>query len=335
MSRSYTSVWLLLLLVMGCRKDRGAEVPTGVIKIDGSSTVFPIAESITAGFMSEHAGVDVRVGISGTSGGIAKLCQGTVDLADASRPMTSEEAERCRRRGVEFVELPIGFDGLAVVVNNKNDWAAHVTVTELRRMWESPSQHRVRRWSDVRPGWPERDLHLYGADTASGTYDYFVEAVGATGRTTRTDYTSSEDDNVIAQAVANDELSIGFFGYAYWLENRDRLKLLGVDDERDDNGHGATLPTPETIQEGAYQPLSRPLFVYVARASLDRPEVDSFTRYLLDAAPRTVEAIGYIRLPTDVYAAIAERLRERRTGSLLAARRSAVGISTKDLIRGP
>jgi len=262
--------WGVLCAVAGlasCRDGRPAgQNDRKVVRIDGSSTVFPIAETIAARYMLVKPDADVRVGISGTSVGIAKLCDGLIEIADASRPISHEENERCKAHAVQYVEIPIAFDGLAVVVNPKNDWAKDLTLSELRRMWGADSQALVHRWSDIRPGWPDREIHLHGADTQSGTYDYFVEAIGA--KAIRTDYVSSSDDNMLVQSVANDESALAFLGFAYWRSNQQRLKLLAVDDENDSNGMGPVNPSPTSVHDGSYQPLARPLFVYVALSAL-------------------------------------------------------------------
>ncbi|MDZ4696304.1 MAG: PstS family phosphate ABC transporter substrate-binding protein [Deltaproteobacteria bacterium] len=326
--------WGVLCAVAGlvsCRDGRPAgQNDRKVVRIDGSSTVFPIAETIAARYMLVKPDADVRVGISGTSVGIAKLCDGLIEIADASRPISREENERCKAHAVQYVEIPIAFDGLAVVVNPKNDWAKDLTLSELRRMWGADSQALVHRWSDIRPGWPDREIHLHGADTQSGTYDYFVEAIGA--KAIRTDYVSSSDDNMLVQSVANDELALAFFGFAYWRSNQQRLKLLAVDDENDSNGMGPVNPSPTSVHDGSYQPLARPLFVYVALSALQTSAGADFANYLVQVAEQAVDEIGYVPLEPSTYAALTVRLREREVGSRLLSRRSRVGVSTRDLL---
>ena len=301
---------------------------TGAVRGDGSSTVFPIMEAVAEEFQKDHPGVRVTVGISGTGGGFKKFCAGETDLQNASRPITAEELEACRAGGVEFVEYPIAYDGLSIVVNPANDWAACMTVGELKRMWEPEAQGRITRWSQVRPGWPDRELHLYGAGTDSGTYDYFTAAVVGEEGASRGDFTSSEDDNVIVQGVAGDPDGLGFFGYAYYEQNQGRVKLAEVD-----GGEGCVAPSPQTINEGTYQPLSRPLFLYVRRDALDRPEVREFVDYSITNAPGLVAEVGYIPLPDAIYHLARERVAERVTGSIYEGGGSQVGTELADLLK--
>ena len=239
----------------GCgRNAQGGEGAGGegatVITIDGSSTVFPISEAVAEDYQSTHPGARVTVGRSGTGGGFQKFCRGEIAIAGASRPITAPEIAACRQGNVEFVELPIAYDGLAVVVNPQNTWATSITVAELKRLWEPEAQRRVMRWSQVREGWPDEPIRLFGAGVDSGTYDYFTKAIVGREHASRGDYTSSEDDNVLVQGVGGDRLALGFFGLAYYEGNRARLRLVPVDDGDAGNGAGPISPSQETVSRG-------------------------------------------------------------------------------------
>jgi len=268
---------------------------SGSIAIDGSSTVFPITEAVAEEFMIEH-GADVRVtvGVSGTGGGFKRFCAGETAISNASRPIKESELEQCRTAGVDPVELRVAYDGISVITNPGNTAVECLTVEELRSIWEPGST--VRRWSDVRQGLPDTEIQLYGPGTNSGTFDYFTEAVMGEEDASRADYTASEDDNVLVQGVEGSQGSLGYFGFAYYEENQDRLKLLGVDD-----GSGCVRPDPQTIQTGEYAPLSRPIFIYVARSALDRPEVRAFVEFYLENAGQLVREVGYIPLADSTY----------------------------------
>jgi phosphate transport system substrate-binding protein len=254
-------------------------------------------------------------------------------VSGASRPIKTSEAALCANHGVEFVELPIAYDGLAVVVNPKNTWASSITTAELKAMWEPAARGKVTRWSDVREGWPAHELHLHGAGTDSGTYDYFTHAIVGQEHQSRSDFRSSEDDNDLVRWIAEDEHALGFFGLAYYERDTSRLKLLAADDERPDNGAGPILPTPESVSDGTYQPLARPLFVYVSTTALARPEVASFVGFYLERAAELVAQVHYIPLPAAAYTLARQRLESRRTGSLFGAHGSEVGISIEALLQ--
>jgi phosphate transport system substrate-binding protein len=300
--RAMTIGLMLLTLAAGCRR------PAAVIRVDGSSTVFPISEAMAEEFRKAHPGVQVTVGVSGTGGGFKRLCGGEIDIADASRRIKPSEVELCAKNGVRPLELPVAHDGIAIVVHPKNDWADHITTSELKRLWEPGAQGRVLRWSQVRPGWPDREIHLFGPGVDSGTYDYFTEAIVGKAQSSRGDFTASEDDNVLVQGVAGDPLALGFFGYAYYAENRGRVRAVPVDDGRADNGAGPIAPAEETIRSGTYHPLSRPVFIYVAAAALKREPVQAFVRFYLDQAPRLVRQVGYVPMPAPAYQAARRQL---------------------------
>lgn len=316
------------MALLGCKKE-------GVlIKVDGSSTVFPITEAVAEEFQAANREVKVTVGISGTGGGFKKFCSGETDLSDASRPIKPSEVELCAKNGIEYVELPVAYDGLAVLVNPKNDWVTSMTVAELKKLWEPEAQGKVTRWSQLREGWPDEKVTLYGAGVDSGTYDYFTEAVVGKEHSSRGDFTSSEDDNVLVQGIAGDPHALGFFGFAYYAENADKLKLVPIDDGKAENGDGPVAPSAKTVRNGTYQPLSRPIFVYVAKKALERPELVSFVKFYLANAAKLVSEVGYIPLPDRAYALAQERVDARVTGSLFHGKGSQVGVSIEDLLGG-
>ncbi len=325
-------VALIAALAGAC--GRPGSAGSGVVQIDGSSTVFPISEAVAEEFQRERHDVRVTVGISGTGGGFQKFCRGEIDISNASRPIKAVEREACATAQVTFLELPVAYDGLAVVVHPANTWAQSLTVAELRRLWEPAAEGKVLRWSQVRPEWPDREIHLFGAGVDSGTFDYFTEAVNGKEGASRGDYTSSEDDNVIVQGVSRDEGALGYFGYAYYAENRQALKLVAIDDGNDENGKGPIAPSPETVRDGQYQPLSRPIFIYVNAASLARPEVQAFVQYYLQKAPVLVPEIGYLALTEREYGLVKARFDGRRAGSMFAGG-SQVGARLEALLTAP
>jgi phosphate transport system substrate-binding protein len=287
-----------------------------VIKIDGSSTVYPVTEAVAEDFGRATGNRDVTVGISGTGGGFQKFCRDEIDIADASRPISAAEAEACAKAGVEYIELPVAYDGLAIVVNTKNTWASSMTVAELKKLWEPAAQGKILRWNQIRPGWPDREIHLFGAGVDSGTFDYFTEAIVGKVDQSRGDYTSSEDDNVIVQGVSGDEGALGYFGFAYYQENKDKLKLVAVDDEDDSNGKGPIAPSMDTVKDGTYRPLSRPIFIYPKVKALDRPEVRGFVEYYLNKGVPLVSEVGYIPLTDREYEMVRSRFTGKKAGTM-------------------
>lgn len=304
----------------------------GRVAVDGSSTVFPITEAVAEEFQKTSPKTQVTVGISGTGGGFKKLCSGEIDVSDASRPIKPTEVEQCSKAGITYVELPIAYDGLAIMVNPKNDWATCMTVKELKTIWEPAAQGKITKWSQVRPGWPDKQIHLLGPGVDSGTYDYFTEAVVGQEHASRGDFQSSEDDNVVVQGIATDPAALGFFGYAYYEENKSKLKLVGIDDEKAENGAGCVLPSPETVEKGTYQPLARPLFIYVSTKSLEKPQVKAFVDFYLAQAATLAQEVGYIPLPPEAYALAKTRLETRVTGSVFEGKGSQVGVTVVDLL---
>ena len=240
-----------------------------IIRIDGSSTVYPITEAVAEEFQKETKGaVKVTVGISGTGGGFKKFVRGETDISDASRPISTKEMEEAAKNGIEYIELPVAFDALTVMVNPKNDWVKEMTVADLKKIWEPEAQGKVMKWSDVKAEWPNEPLKLYGAGADSGTFDYFTEAIVGKSKSSRGDFTASEDDNVLVQGISNDRNALGFFGYAYYAENTDKLKGVSIVDPATGK---AVAPSAQAVENGTYVPLSRPIFIYVNRKSLDKP----------------------------------------------------------------
>jgi phosphate transport system substrate-binding protein len=323
----------LLAAVVAARIGWADSSLEGKIAADGSSTVYPISEAVAEEFQKSHGKVRVTIGISGTGGGFKKFCAGETDISDASRPIKPTEVELCQKNGISYIELPVAYDGLAVMVNPKNTWATCMTVKELKTLWEPEAQGKVTKWSQVRPGWPDEAVHLFGPGVDSGTYDYFTEAVVGKEHASRGDFQSSEDDNVLVQGIAADRLALGFFGVAYYQENKDKLHLVGIDDEKPENGAGCVLPSAETVEKGSYQPLARPLFIYIAAKAAERPEIQAFVRFYLTEASKLVKEVGYIPLPAEAYRLAQARYDKRTAGSLFGGKGSQVGVTIVDLLK--
>lgn len=299
----------------------------GEVKVDGSSTVFPISEAMAEEFMKENPGVKITVGVSGTGGGFKKFCAGETDISNASRPIKQSEIDLCKEGGIEYVEIPVSFDGLSVVVNPANDFASCMTPDELKTMWEPDAEGQIENWNQIKADFPDQPLALYGPGTDSGTYDYFTAAtIGEEGES-RGDYTASEDDNTLVQGVASDEGGLAFFGYAYYEENKDKLKLVEID-----GGDGCVAPSAETIADGTYKPLSRPEFIYVRKESLSKPEVKAFTEYTIAPAnANLISEVGYVPLSSDIITVVEKRLEEGKTGTVFGGK-SAVGLKLADML---
>lgn len=285
----------------------------GKIYIDGSSSVYPLTEAVAEEFRHHKPDIRVTVGISGTGGGFKKFLRGETDISNASRPISPAELQESRENGIEFIEIPVCYDGMAVVVNPRNEFVDELTVEELRTVWAPESQGKVTRWSQVREGWPEQPLKLYGAGTSSGTFDFFTEAINGRAKSSRGDYTASEDDNVLVQGISSDPNGLGYFGLAYYRENQSKLKLVGI---RVHAEAPLVYPSDSTVSEGIYQPLSRPEFIYVNKKALDKPYVQDFLRfYLANAAPLTTE-VGYVPLSERTYELCLRRVEQQITGSM-------------------
>lgn len=280
----------------------------GSVRMDGSSTVFPISEAVAEEYRAVQPKVRVTVGVSGTGGGFKKLINDEIDINNASRAVKESELERLNEGGIGFVELPIAYDGLSVVVNPENTWVDQLTTEELKRIWQPESA--VMTWKDVRPEWPDEEIKLYGPGADSGTFDYFTKAINGKEQASRPDFTASEDDNVLVQGIAGDLYSLGYFGFAYYKENEDKLRVVPVD-----GGTGPILPTLETINSGTYKPLSRPVYIYVKSSSLEQPQVADFVDFYITHAGELAEAVGYISLPAAVYERAKQRVVNREAGS--------------------
>jgi phosphate transport system substrate-binding protein len=285
---------LTVLALSACGGGAASDGLGGAVEIDGSSTVYPVTEAVAEEFGAEHPGVRVMVGFSGTGGGFKRFCAGETVISNASRHIRDSERDLCAQNGIEYLELQVAIDGLAVVVNPQNTFVECLTVAELRSIWEPGSQ--VASWSQVRQGFPDASIRLYGPGTNSGTFDYFTEAIMGQERAIRTDFTASEDDNVLVQGVEGNRNALGYFGYAYFAENQGRLRAVAVD-----NGQGCVQPTADAVKAGQYAPLSRPLFIYVNRAALERPEVGQFVRFYMEHAPTLVPEVGYVPLDAAEY----------------------------------
>ncbi|HEX6324718.1 MAG TPA: PstS family phosphate ABC transporter substrate-binding protein [Vicinamibacterales bacterium] len=330
------SVVLVSVFIAACgRGDQPAQQgqAAAVIAIDGSSTVFPIGEAVAEEFQRANQGARVTVGTSGTGGGFQKFCRGETDISNASRPIKASEADTCRAAGIEFIELPVAYDGLSVIVNPNNTWVTSMTAAELRKIWEPAAQGTITRWSQVRPGWPDREIRLYGPGTDSGTFDYFTEAINGKAQASRGDFTASEDDNVLVQGVSGDENALGYFGFAYYEENRDRLKLVPIDDENPSNGAGPIAPSEETVRNGTYSPLSRPMFMYVNKAKLQqRPEIRQFVDFMLANGGALIRDVGYVPLSDVEQQLVRDRWAAGTTGTIYTG--AAHGASLESLLKG-
>src|SRR3972149_465407 len=305
-----------------------------VIKIDGSPTVYPITEAVAEEFQKIEKGkTKVTVGISGTGGGFKKFCNGEIDIRDASRPIKPSEVELCKKNSIEYVELPVAYDGLAIMVNPKNNWVDYLTVKELKKMWEPEAQGKIKKWNQIRPNWPDKEIHLFGAGVDSGTFDYFTEAINGKGGASRGDFTASEDDNVLVQGISTDTLALGFFGVAYYEHNKDRLKLVPIDDENDANGKGPVLPEYDNVVKGTYQPLARPIFIYVNKKSAEKSEVQRFISFYMKKGAELSKEVGYIALPEKAYNLGLGRFEKRIAGSVFGGHGAQVGVKIEDLLQ--
>lgn len=301
----------------------------GKIHIDGSSTVYPLTEAVSEEFREVNPDIRVTVGVSGTGGGFKKFMRGELDISNASRPISKSEIELAKTNGIEFIEIPVAYDGLAVVVSTKNTFVDYLTVAELHKMWSPESQGKSTRWNQIRAEWPDAPLNLYGAGTSSGTYDYFTEAVNGKAKASRGDYTASEDDNVLVQGVSTDINALGYFGLAYFSENKDKLKLVPI--KMDENSE-AIYPTEETVSNGTYQPLSRPEFIYINVKSAKLPYVQEYIKFYLDNATSLSQEIGSVPLPAEVYKLSYEKFKNLKTGSVFEDK-SIVGANLYELLK--
>lgn len=308
----------------------GANVASAdpIVKIDGSSTVYPITEAVAEDFqIAKKGAVKVTVGISGTGGGFKKFCRGEIDIVNASRPILKKEMDDCKAAGIQYVEMPVAYDALTVVVNPKNDWSKVITVEELKKIWEPAAQGKITKWSQVNSAWPDVTIKLYGAGADSGTFDYFTEAIVGKAKSSRGDYTASEDDNVLVQGVASDKNGLGFFGFAYYVENQKKVKAVAVD-----GGKGGVVPSAETVKDGSYQPLSRPIFIYVNVKAAEKPEVKEFIEFYMKNAENLVKEVKFFPLPAQAYTTNLEHLNKKKVGTVFGGK-SEVGLTIEELLK--
>jgi len=318
-----------MLLAVGAVAAPERALAQAAIKIDGSSTVFPISEALAEEFqISKRGKVRVTVGMSGTGGGFKKFCRGETDMSNASRPILAEEMELCRKNGVKYMELPVAFDALTVVINPKNNWVKGnaMTIADLRKMWEPAAQGRINLWKQVRSEWPAEKLMLFGPGADSGTFDYFTEAVMGKAKSSRGDFTASEDDNTLVSGVENNKSALGYFGFAYYSAHREKLTAVAID-----GGKGPVLPSIENVINGTYQPLSRPLFVYVKESAAARPEVREFVQFMMTKGPALVGEVGYVPLPDSAYKLVWQHFDNKKLGSVFGGV-PQVGITIDKLL---
>lgn len=286
---------------------------SGTIEVDGSSTVYRLTEGAHELYQQEHP-VEINVNFAGTGAGFTKFIAGKIDICDASRPISKSEIEKARAAGIEYIELPVAFDALTVAVHAENDWISEISIDQLKTLWEGAAKNKITHWKHLNPEWPDKPITLFGAGHDSGTYDYFKEAVVGKEGTLRSDATATEDDNVIVNGVSKDRFALGYLPFAYYEPNKDKLKALKIDWKADDEV-GAIEPSPETVREGIYNPLSRPLFIYVSKQAAERPEVQSFVSYYLSHAAELAPRLGYVPLPATAYEMATKRFADRQVGT--------------------
>jgi phosphate transport system substrate-binding protein len=300
-----------------------------VVKIDGSSTVFPITEAVAEEFQkAKKQSIKVTVGISGTGGGFKKFCRGETDISDASRPILKKEMEDCKATGIEYFELPVAFDALTVVVHPKNSFIKQLTIAEMKKMWEPAAQGKVTRWNQVNPAWPDAPMKLFGPGADSGTFDYFTEAVVGKSKSSRGDFTASEDDNVLVQGVSRDVNGLGYFGFAYYVENKDKLKAVPIVNEKGQ----AVAPSMEAVEKGIYSPLARPIFIYVNAKSLAKPEVKEFVEYYMKNGAKLAREVKYVPLPAKAYVTAWEHVQKGKKGTVFGGS-AEVGVTIEELLK--
>ena len=325
----------LLILMTSCTAASNSSIQPQqrlsqqLIKIDGSSTVFPITDAIAKEFQKTQTDkVQITVDISGTVGGFKKFCAGETDISNASRPILTAEMEACTSSSVRYIELPIAYDALTVIIHPANNWAKSITIAELRKMWSPSAQGKIIRWKQVRPDWPDQPLKLYGAGKQSGTFDYFTEAIVGKTRASRSDYIASEDDDVLVEKVSKDPNALGYLGFAYYEANLNKLKAVAVD-----NGKEAVLPSRQAVEKAQYQPLSRPLFIYVnAKAAQTKPAVKDFVDFYIKKAPTSVSSVGYVPLPDEAYYLDDIHFNRGKVGTVFAGE-AQINLTIGELLR--
>ena len=309
-----------------CKKNESA-----LIAIDGSSTVFPITEAVAEEFQKQNK-ARVTIGVSGSGGGFKKFCKNETVISNTSRPIKPSEVALCEENEVEYIELPVAYDGIAVVAHKQADWIDYMTIEELKKLWAPEAQGEITRWNQIRSDWPDEEIHLFGAGVDSGTYDYFTQAIVGEEHSSRGDFTSSENDNILVQGITNDTQALGFFGLAYYVENRDKLKIIPIDDGNEDNGPGPIAPSLETVADGTYQPLSRPLLIYVNKEAAEQERVQDFISFYLTEGGPLVMEVGYIPLLDRDYELVKQRFDKRIVGSIFGGKGSQVGVTIEELL---
>lgn len=302
-----------------------------IIKVDGSSTVYPITQAIAKAYqanLKNNSPIPIQVNISGTSGGFEKFCTGKIDISNASRPINQSEMAACKKNGITYMELPIAFDALTIAVNPQNTWAKDITVAELKKIWEPAAERKITKWNQIRASWPDRPIKLYGPGGKSGTYDYFTEAIVGKAKASRKDYTASENDEVLVNGVNKDTNALGYFGYAYYQENKNKLKIVAIN-----SGKGAVLPSPETVEKAQYQPLSRPLFIYVnLRSSNNKTLVYNFADFYIKNAAKIASSVGYVPLSEEAYKLNSIHLYKGKAGTVFGGK-SEFNLTLGQLLR--
>lgn len=317
-------------VLLGSAFFASAATAQSIIKIDGSSTVYPITEAVAEEFQKSKKGkMKVTVGISGTGGGFKKFCRGETDISDASRPILKKEMDDCKAAGIEYFELPVAFDALTVTINPANDFIKQLTVEELKRIWEPAAQGKVKSWKDVNPLWPDVPLKLFGAGSDSGTFDYFTEAIVGKAKSSRGDYTASEDDNVLVQGVSREKGALGYFGYSYYAENAKKLKAVPIVEKA---GKAAVLPSMESVLNGTYQPLARPIFIYVSVKAYAKPEVKEFVAYYMANGGKLAREVKFVPVPESIFKTNVEHIAKGKTGTVFGGI-AEVGVKIEDLVK--
>ncbi len=321
---------IAVIAILGLLVSVSAIQASPIVKIDGSSTVYPIAEAVAEDFQIAMRGkIRVTVGISGTGGGFKKFCRGETDIVNASRPITYLEMEACKATGVQYIEMPIAFDALTVVVNKNNTWSKSMTVDELKQFWEPAAQGKITHWNQVNPAWPDKRIKLYGPGADSGTFEYFTEAIVGKAKSSRGDFTASEDDNVLVQGVASDLYALGFFGFAYYIENSKRINAVEIVNGDSDEG---VLPSYATVEDASYQPLSRPVFIYVNAKSANKPEIKQFVNFFMKHASELVTEVKYFPLSAEVYNMNLKHMDEKKLGTVFT-NESEVGVKLEEIMK--
>ena len=333
-ARAEVGVFFIATIALAFTTCGGSPAPnaveSAVIKIDGSSTVFPVTEAVAEEFQQQTK-VKVTVGISGTGGGFKKFTRGEIDISDASRPILTEEMAQAKANGVEYIELPIAFDALTVVVNPQNTWVTAMTVADLKKIWEPEAQGKITHWNQVRPEWPNEKIALFGAGADSGTFDYFTEAIVGKPKSSRGDYTASEDDNVLVQGIEGNKFALGYIPFAYFAPHSNRMKAVAIEWDKN-KVKEAVLPSPENVLAGTYNPLSRPLFIYVNRKSMDKPTVKQFVEFYLKNVPALAKEVKYVALSDAAYQMALERLRNLQTGTAFGGI-PEVGLPVEEILK--